>query len=321
MKLALFILVCLVCLVCLRGVALAQLSGGSVGGGDFGGVGGGGAGGGDVGGSFSDSQGAHDPGGPDSWRGILLLAGGGVLVGGFALVSRTRPRSHLFAERQGVHVSTLHVALAPAARGAVTSALRAVAYKADVSHARGRAALVHEVALLLRRHAPAAAYVAGETEQVATRRDSRTSFESRTSEARARFTEERIRNMNGEVTEPSPADADALDAAKRPGFTVVTVVLATRDEVLEPVVDRAGFTAGVNALANTLPEGLLAAEVVWMPADTAEPLSSLAVEARVPGLVRLADVVAGPVACSYCGTRYPLEDLACPRCGAYAFAQ
>jgi hypothetical protein len=101
----------------------------------------------------------------------------------------------------------------------------------------------------------------------------------------------------------------------------VTVVLATRDEVLEPVIDRAGFTAAVNALANTLPEGLLAAEVVWMPADTAEPLSSLAVEARVAGLVRLADVVAGPVACSYCETRYPLEDLACPRCGAYALAQ
>jgi predicted amidophosphoribosyltransferase len=57
-----------------------------------------------------------------------------------------------------------------------------------------------------------------------------------------------------------------------------------------------------------------------MPADDDEPLTSIAVEARMPDLHRLDGAVAGTMLCRYCATRYPAEDLACPRCGAHASA-
>jgi len=316
-------------LVCVAGVAAAQPSGGSVGGGDFGGGGGDSGGGGADGGGIGDSPGG--PVSPASLRGILLLGGAGLALGGLALFTRPRPRSVVLSDRgPRLHLHRLRVALAPDARAAATSALRALGRTADASTPVGRAALVADVALLLRRHARIAAYAATDSETADTRRDARAIFARHTRDARALFTDERIRNADGEISEPVPAASsaprhaascdpifDASDAsAPGAGFTVVTLLLATRDELFEPVIDRASFDAALGALT-TVNDGVIAAEVVWMPADTDEPLSSLAVETRMPDLHRLADSLAGTLACAYCTTRFPAEDRLCPRCGAH----
>ncbi|MGH9888869.1 MAG: hypothetical protein ACREBE_25275, partial [bacterium] len=137
-----------VLVVYLCGAAAAQPSGGSIGGGGWSGGGGGGGGGG-----VGDVGGYHEvPARPPSLRGILLLAGGGAfLLAGFVVASRTRPRPG--GTRNPVRVSRLDVALEPEARAAATTSLRVLASVTDASTAEGRVVLVHEVALLLRRHA------------------------------------------------------------------------------------------------------------------------------------------------------------------------
>lgn len=109
-------------------------------------------------------------------------------------------------------------------------------------------------------------------------------------------------------------------ARERGGFTVVTLVLAMRDPLPGPVRDRASLDAALQRLANILPFEVIACEVIWMPADRGEGLSSLAVEDRLPHLVKLPDAIGGPCTCPYCGARYPIEDAVCPRCGAHPVA-
>ena len=59
----------------------------------------------------------------------------------------------------------------------------------DASTAEGRVGLVHEVALLLRRHAAAAAYVGSAVDDADTRATARRDFERCALEARSRFTD------------------------------------------------------------------------------------------------------------------------------------
>ncbi|HEX3476347.1 MAG TPA: DUF1517 domain-containing protein [Kofleriaceae bacterium] len=276
--------------------------------------------------SFSLSGGRNLQGrsGSDSWPGILLLAGAGVVIAGIAVV--TRPGLHARGigaqPRRPLHVSRLRIAFAPGARTSLTRALRRLGNTADASRFEGRTALLNEVAVLLRRHAAAAAYAAADTEQIDDRRQARAILSRRAQDARVLFRDEHIRNYNGVVDCASSVDPHDPDHQLRrgTGFTVVTLLLATRDPPFQPVLDRAGLDAALAALTPGLLAELRAIEIIWMPADDHEPLSSVAVEARMPDLHRLDPAVAGAMICRYCATRYPREDLGCPRCGAHASA-
>lgn len=308
------ILRAMVIVAMLCGAALARPSGGSVGGGGSGGgASGGGASGGGTGVGYSAS---HVPTQPTSgdWRGIALLAVGLAGLAVFVMVPR-RPRTWIGAPRQA-HVAVLHVAFAPAARTALTSALPMIARNAKPARADGRAALVHELSVLLRRHARHAAYVASELAPATDRASARIHFNRHALDARARFVDERIRNDGGHVVEQVAPDL----ARERSGFTVVTLVLAMRDPLLGPVHDRASLDSALRRLASVLPFDVIACEVIWMPADRGEGLSSLAVEARLPHMVKLPDAIGGLCPCAYCGAWYPIEDAVCPRCGAYPAA-
>jgi hypothetical protein len=65
---------------------------------------------------------------------------------------------------------------------------------------------------------------------------------------------------------------------------------------------------------------LVAVEIVWMPADPAQRLSSIAIEAAYPSpqLIEIAGAAAGKVFCAFCGSPYPAEAIACPECGGRA---
>ena len=304
------ILRAMVIVAMLCGAALAQSSGGSVGGGGWSG---GGASGGSTGVNSSGDDVSTQPTSGD-WRGVALLAVGLAGLAVFLMVPR-RPRRWNGAPREA-HVAVLHVAFAPAARVALTGALPVIARDARPARADGRAALVHELSVLLRRHARHAAYVASELAPAADRPSARTHFNRHALDARARFVDERIRNDGGHVVEQVAPDL----ASERGGFTVVTLVLAMRNPLPGPVRDRASLDAALQRLANVLPFDVIACEVIWMPADRGEGLSSLAVEDRLPHLVKLPDAIGGPCTCTYCGARYPIEDTVCPRCGAYPAA-
>lgn len=137
------ILRAMVIMAMLCGAALAQPSGGSVGGGGWSG---GGASGGGTGVDSSGGDVSTQPTSGD-WRGIALLAVGLAGLAVFLMVPR-RPRTWNGAPREA-HVAVLHVAFAPAARVALTGALPALARDAKPARADGRAALVHELSVLL----------------------------------------------------------------------------------------------------------------------------------------------------------------------------
>src|SRR5690242_20712941 len=133
------ILRAMVIVAMLCGAALAQPSGGSVGGGGWsggGGASGGGTGVGDVDGDVSTQPTSGD------LRGVALLAVGLAGLAVFLMVPRRRRRWN-GAPREA-HVAVLHVAFAPAARVALTGALPVIARDAKPARADGRAALVHE---------------------------------------------------------------------------------------------------------------------------------------------------------------------------------
>ena len=295
----------------LGGVALASPSGGSVGGGSW--SGGGGASGGGTGVGYGTGQVSTQPTSGD-WRGIALLTVGLAVIAVFAMAPRPS-RTWRGAPREA-HVAVLHVAFAPAARTALTAALLEIARDAMPARAEGRAALVHELSLLLRRHANDAAYAGCELAVATNRSTARSQFERRALEARARFVGERIRNDGERVIEQVAPPVER----ERTGFTVVTLVLVTGAPLLGPVRDRASLDAAVRQLGNVLPFAVIACEVIWMPADRGEALSSLVVEDRLPHLTKLPGAIAGPCKCAYCGARYPIEDAMCPRCGAHMLA-
>jgi uncharacterized membrane protein len=192
------------------------------------------------------------------------------------------------------------------------------AHRADATpaSAEGRAELLHELSLLLRRHASDAAYVGCELAVAPNRADGRSLFHRAAYRARARFVEERIRNNGERVVERVAPTIER----ERSGFTVVTLVLMTGAPLLEPVRDRESLDAALQQLGYVLPFAVIACDVSWMPADRGEALSSLVVEQRLPNLTKLPDAIAGPCRCAYCGARYSIEHATCPRCGAHPHA-
>jgi uncharacterized membrane protein len=308
----------MVIVMVLCGVALAAPSGGSVGGGSWsggggasrGGGGGGGWSGGGTGVAYSATHVSTQPTSGD-WRGIALLMVGLAVIAVVVMVQR-RPRTWRGRPR-GPHVAVLHIAFAPAARTALTAALREIARDAKPARAEGRAALVHELSLLLRRHVKHAAYLGYEFAVAANLSSARSQFQRHALAARARFVEERIRNDGKHVVEQVAPTVER----ERSGFTVVTLVLVTGAPLLGPVRDRASLDAGLRQLGNVLPFAMIACEVIWMPADRGEALSSLVVEDRLPHLTKLPGAIAAPCECAYCGALYPIEDAMCPRCGAH----
>jgi Protein of unknown function (DUF1517) len=69
-----------------------------------------------------------------------------------------------------------------------------------------------------------------------------------------------------------------------------------------------------------LDENTLAVEIVWQPAEDADRLSSIELEAKYPRsqLIPINGALVGKTFCTYCGGPYPAELVSCPHCGAPA---
>ena len=65
--------------------------------------------------------------------------------------------------------------------------------------------------------------------------------------------------------------------------------------MIKPSVEHAEASS-VEEQDHTVLGDVIAIEIVWMPADADEPLSSIAVELRVPDVIRLDEAIAGPLA-------------------------
>lgn len=305
-------------------VALAQASGGSIGGGGWSGGGGEGGGGVGISGGTTDTTSAYPSGagrGPlSASKLVFALIGGSALLIALAVVTKPRPvRRDFGGEPTDVRVGVVHVAIAGEERARVQSALSRIARIARTADREGRAEMLHEVAMLLRRLASSSAYVGGLVERAATRRDARRSFQGHVAETRELTTGERIRNTQGIVTisERPPFPDDTDDGF---GLVLVTIVIATRGDMFEHVpIDRSTLTGALAAACNVLPDELVAVEVLWTPASDGETLTAFALEARLGRkLTRLEGVIVGTSICAHCGSAYRAELVRCSRCGGQA---
>lgn len=225
--------------------------------------------------------------------------------------------------RAEADVSVLRLALDARVRKFVQAELARIAKVADTASAEGRAVMLREVALLLRRCRDAWVYGGAINLPMTTMEEAKRQFDRHVDDARGRFVHELVRNQQGVVTTAAAAPGPGTEAGDL-GLVVVTLVLAARTELfsVRHIGTGDGLRQALESASNHAAHDLIAIEIIWMPADEREQLSSLAVEAKypTPDLVKISGAMVGKTVCTYCAGPYPAELVSCPHCGGKAAA-
>lgn len=144
-------------------------------------------------------------------------------------------------------------------------------------------------------------------------------FQAAVDQERGRYIVETVRADAGGVRKVN-APASRARVEEGGGFVVVTLLVCRRDRFtgFRPATDR-------DALRNDLqillagPGALQAMEVVWVPSDPNDVMSSAEMAVKFPTLKPIApDARVGRRACAYCKSVYAAELNRCPSCGAPA---
>jgi uncharacterized membrane protein len=317
--------------LCLTSIAFAQRTGGSMGGGGFHGGGGGGYSGGG-GGGYHGGGGYY--GGGSGSRGmdarlVSYLIGGTLLIGstlvwGARTVLRERRLNREFAEGRyivpgtAVDVTVLRVALDARVRPFVQKELDRIARTADTKTKAGLLKSLNEVARLLRRLRDTWVYAGAINEDMRDVDRAQATFERHVANARATFQHELVRNRDGVLT-TAEAPASTPRAEEGPGLVLVTVVVAARAELftVKDIASADDLRLALEALSGLTDEILEAMEIVWTPADPDDRMSSVELEALLPGVIfPIPGAMVGKVVCAHCAAPVPKELRSCLHCGA-----
>lgn len=331
-------------------------TGGSMGGGSWGGGGGGGGGYSGGGGGYSGGGGggySSSRSGGGGWSssrgggggvacnnshgtssgadvviwGIIIAAGLGILL--FVKVMEAASSGPDYSSYNfsgggfipGTDVSVLRVAVDGRARKFVQTELGRIAKTANTSTEQGRAAMLHEVALMLRKLRDAWVYGGAVNHPMRDIQASKKEFDRAVDDARSRFREEVIRNADGKV-ETKAASEYAPRGDEGAGLILVSLIIASRRELYS--VNRIGdgdeLRAALQGLSELDAKTLIALEIVWQPAEEADRLSSMELEAKYPRpeLIPIQGALVGKAFCDYCAGPFPAELVSCPHCGAPA---
>lgn len=334
----------LVLLTCVALPAFAD-TGGSMGGGDWGG-GGGGGGGGDYSYSSSSSSDSYSYSSSNDYSssdysssdgrsrpisGFEILLGIGVLViygviqlakssgGGFNYASTYQPASYLPVD--SVDVSVLRVALDGRARKYIQTELARIAKSADTKTSEGRLTMLREVSLMLRRVRDAWVYGGAVNEPMRSLSSAKTVFDKHVDDARSRFRTETVRNEQGTIT-TSQAPDFIPRSEEGAGVILVTLVVCARTELVSvtSIGNGEDLRKALEAAPHRAASDLVAIEIVWQPSEDSDRLSSMELEAKYPrpDLIPITGALVGKMFCSYCGGPLPAELVTCPHCGAPA---
>lgn len=313
--------------------------GGSYGGSDYGGGGYGGSygGGGYSGGSYGGGGGGIGCGGLCCVLFVILLVvgiamanarrrGGGTFTpGGMPLTGMPgvggMPMGGGYAGPNAMYVTQLQLGLDWRARAQLQTQLENMAKSGNAGTAEGRAALLSETILALRRNEISWLYAAYKDAGGHQPQAAQQTFQQLANEARSRFRHEVVRSVGADVTS-NDAPAMQARAEEGEGTVVVSVILATRRPLTGFMTPDAGHIK--NALqdrSGILPQQLVALEVVWSPAADKDRMSTAELEQFYPEM-KLIDPnsIAGRIFCAYCSGPFPAELLTCPHCGAPAEA-
>lgn len=303
----------------LTSLALAQSTGGSFGGSDWGG--GGGSSSSSSGGSWSSSSGGYGSTAssansyePPVW-GQLLIA-----IAFFAFMY------WLFLWRGGllrriadrgarVDLTEIRLSLDARARRFVQGKLDALAKTGEGRTAEGRARWLAGVVDAL--EASRIAWLHGAVRNFTRMEPARAQPEHQrlVNEARATYQHELVRN---DAAGTQTAAAPALTAREHEGegVVLVTIVVAARREIPDVARVTPDAISGLLATLRSMPaQQVVAVDVVWTPAAENDRMSSDELEARHAGLTRIGGP-AGRVFCTYCGGPFAAELPKCPHCGA-----
>jgi uncharacterized membrane protein len=283
------------------------------------------------GGSYSSSYGGSYGGGCNDGSAVLLflLLGAVVLAGVVRAAMAASPGSPSYDFSSGdtyvpmdsVDVSVLRVAVDGRARKFIQTELARIAKTADTSTEDGRLVMLREVSLLLRRVRDAWVYGGAVNEPMRAMAGAKVAFDKHVDDARARFSRETVSNVQGVQTQ-----ADGGEHTPRSdqgaGLILVSIIIAARSELftVSKIGDGEDLRKALEAASNRTAADLVAIEIVWQPAEDADRLSSMELEAKYPrpDLIPITNALVGKMFCSYCGGPFPAELVSCPHCGAPA---
>ncbi len=344
----------LIALAVVCGIAAAD-TGGRMGGGSWGGGGGGGGG---SFGSFSSSSSSHSWSSSSSdWSyssshygssssgssgadliGLIFFVGITIVVavvkaavnssgggGGYSnynpyvTTSYTGGGSNFMAS--GCDVSVLRVVIDGRARKFVQTELARINRAADTATPEGRAAMLREVSLMLRRLKDAWIYGGAVNEALTTKLSAKQLFDGHVDEARAKFREETLSNVDGK-TGGATASEYTPHSSEGAGVILVSIVLAATNELYTVVRigDGEDLRKALENAAHRPPSELIAVEIIWQPSEETDRMSSMQLEAKYPhpALIKITGALAGKTFCTYCAGPFPAELVTCPHCGAPA---
>jgi uncharacterized membrane protein len=280
--------------------------------------------------SNSDSSHRSSSGGGEWSAGTVLLGlVGFAIFGVFVLADRLRPpvnsssSSSSFMSSPGgampqADVTVLRIGVDARARKHVQAELARIAKSAQTGTPEGRATMLREVALMLRRLRDAWVYGGAVNEAFSPKAIAEMTYRKHVADARGAFKDELIRNEQGTTTTATAA-APLATTDDGPGVMLITIVVAARHELLTVtrIGDGAELRLALEALSTMIASELIGVEIVWMPAAEDERLSSIALETRFPppALFKIDGALVGKVFCAFCGAPYPAESIACPACG------
>lgn len=313
----------------------AQHTGGSFGGGHFGGGGGhsyGGGGGSYGGGShyYGGGLGLHGHRGSCTSFGFSLTLFIVIMILKASLAGRSRSHDHLPPRHESlthssftsfaplVDVSAIHLALSFGARPALQKRLEALAQAGHTSTPGGLAYLLHETVIELRRVESSWLYAGAVNALPTQAAQAERHFRSIASEMRSRFKVETVRAVDGRVV-----STNAPELRARPeegaGLVLVTLIVAATREL--PDITKAADARELRGLLRKLgslnARDMVALEVIWSPSADNDRMSSAELEVLYPELRRMDEnTVVGRVFCGYCAQPFPAELLRCPSCGA-----
>ena len=347
----------LIALVVVFGGAAAADTGGRMGGGSWGGGGGGGGFGSWKSSSSSSSHGWSSSSSSSDWSyspshysssgssgssdgdaivavlfiGVLIIGGiikavmdsGSTWGGGGSSGSSYIPNLYTpntFAS-SGCDVSVLRIVIDGRARKFVQTELARIGKAADTATPEGRAAMLREVSLMLRRIKDAWIYGGAVNEAMTTKSNAKQVFDRHVDDARARFREETIANVDGKATTSAASDYTP-HSSEGAGVILVSIILAATNELYTvlKIGDGEDLRKALENAGHRAASELVAVEIVWQPSEETDRMSSMELEAKYPHpqLIKITGALAGKTFCQYCAGPFPAELVTCPHCGAPA---
>lgn len=216
-------------------------------------------------------------------------------------------------------LGALAIAFDSVVRAQVQAEIDQIARQVDMSSDAGLAAAARMMSQMLTKYLDNALMTHHALGEGLSMQKAQQQFQQAVDTERGRFMIETVRKDAGGLRNVQGPSLRAR-AEEGGGFVVVTLLVCRRGSMqgFVPATSRAALAADLNVLLAG-PGALQAMEVIWVPSDANDVMSSAEMAVVFPTLRPIApDARVGRRACAHCKTVYAAELRQCPNCGAPA---